>query len=99
MTYFHLQTFNIEKNYTNSNVSALEQNNLERAIVKYNNALIFLNGVNTPLISEDLIKFGKGKKRKLTKKIDYRQLRDGCHPSGTLTRLWLIKFINLIDRF
>lgn len=97
--YFHLQTFNLAKHYTNSKVTKLEQEALEKAVITYNNALIVLNRVNTPLISEDLIKFGKGKGRKQKKKIDYRQLRDGCHPNSSVTKLWLVKFIHLIDRF
>lgn len=97
--YFHLQTFNLEKGHINSNISISEQKSLERAIIHYNNSLITLNGISAPLISEDLVKYGKGKqRRRMQKNIDYRQLSDGCHPSPSISRLWLLRFIKLIDR-
>ena len=48
---------------------------------------------------KDIQKFGKGKRKTtIAKKIDYRQLIDGCHLAPTITKLWLIKFVKMIDR-
>ena len=47
----------------------------------------------------DIKKIGKGRRKTtLAKKIDYRQLIDGCHPAPTITKLWLIRFVKMIDR-
>lgn len=59
--YFNLQTFNLEKGYSQSNINISDQKSLERAIIHYNNSLITLNSINTHLISEDLVRYGKGK--------------------------------------
>ena len=81
------------------NVTRVQQLELESGITKYNRSLITLNNINTPVICEDLIRRGKGKKHKTQQKtIDYRHLLDGCHPSAEITKLWLLKFIKLIDR-
>lgn len=84
--YFKLHTFNLAKKYVNSKITFAEQKTLEKAIIAYNNSLISLNRISTPIISEDLVKYGKGKiRRQIQKNIDYRQLNDGCHPCA---RLW-----------
>lgn len=97
--YFNLDTFNVSRKYKTINITREQQLALEHSIKKYNRELITLNNINTPVICEDLIRRGKGKTHKSQQKtIDYRHLIDGCHPSVEITKLWLLKFVKLIDR-
>lgn len=97
--FFELQTFNIRKGHMTSNITKLEQETLKTAIYRYNTELIALNGISSPFISEDMIKFGKGKRHsRMQRSIDFRQLVDGCHPRPKITKLWLLKFLKFIDR-
>ena len=55
-------------------------------LLQSNRELIALKQISTPIICEDFVRYGKGKKQKLTKKIDYSQLTDGCHPNAAITK-------------
>lgn len=93
--YLELNTYNAKNGYT----VKINQEELERGIRMYNNEINAINSISTPAICEDIQKFGKGKRKTtIAKKIDYRQLIDGCHPAPTITKLWLIKFVRMIDR-
>ena len=97
--FFDLKTYNKSRQYKSIETTDLDQHELEQAIIKYNLELDNLNQITTPSICEDFTKFGKGRKHKtIQKSIDYRQLVDGCHPRPEITKLWLLKFIKLIDR-
>ena len=81
-------------------LARIDQNDLEQIIDRYNSEISSINGIVTPKNWENVIKYSKEKKQKAMKamKIDYRQLVDGCHPSPQLSKLWLLRFVKLIDR-
>lgn len=96
--YFELKTYNKSRQFNSIITTESDQRELEQAIQKYNHELTELNDISTPYICEDFTKYGKGRKHKsVQKSIDYRQLVDGCHPRPEITKLWLLKFIKLID--
>ena len=93
--YFELNAYNTARGYI---AAETDKKELERIISRYNTKVFNINSVVTPSICEDFIKYGKGKGKPLKKKVDYRQLVDGCHPSPMLTKLWLMRFVKLVDR-
>ena len=63
--YFDLNVFNLSRG---KKLAQIDQNQLEQAVDRYNTEISSINGISTPKIWEDLLKYSKGKKQKVLKK-------------------------------
>lgn len=93
--YYSLPGFNSSKNKGKVAGSDEQQKELLDIIERYNLGMDELNGnKKAPNFNTDFAHDAK-KGQKLQRVIDFKLLRDGCHPSRKLAELWHLRMIRL----